>query len=175
MERELEAARIEAEDAKKKQASREGHLRDVIHLYKKLQSEYESIMAKDVQKGKQERDARGNDNKATYDLVQLKQELDEAKKLADVAKSKQEERDKHLRDVIYQYKKLLHEHTTLESHVAVIKKQLVFFKKCKNTDLESTFVPNDGKLQLYQVAPEMTKNIFSNRAPALLESTEHFV
>jgi hypothetical protein len=176
IERDLEAARMEAEDAKKKQASRESHLRDVIYLYKKLQSEYDNLMAKrEGQEGERVQDARGSDDKTNYDLVQLKQELDEAKKLADAAKSKQEERDKHLRDVIYQYKKLQHEHTTLASHVAEIKKQLIFYKKGKNTDSKPTFVPNDDKPQVHQVVPEMTKKKISKRDPALLESAEHFV
>jgi hypothetical protein len=121
-EQELNTSKQVAKEAKKKQIEREQHLRDVIFRYKKLQKEHEDLVAnhkKDTgilgssirnkaspwkkdsyHKLKQEHEA------TIAKMADIEKELDAAKLLVDETKRKQTERESHLRDVIYQYKKL---------------------------------------------------------------------
>jgi hypothetical protein len=125
-EQELNTSKQVAQEAKKKQVEREQHLRDVIFHYKKLQKEHEDLVADHKQDTKTEsgilspsiRNKASPWKKDSYHKLKqeheatvakmsdIEKELDAAKLLVDETKMKQTERESHLRDVIYQYKKL---------------------------------------------------------------------
>ena len=142
IEKELEDARKITEASKKQQASRERHLKDVISQYKKLESERDALVEElqgsqrepnshatgcqsESSQGSQEKSKPTNgEDVAARKIAEIEKELQEARKAAEVARMKQAERDTHLRDVIYHYKKLQMEHADLASQVTQMKGKL---------------------------------------------------
>ena len=145
-EQELNTSKQVAQEARKKQVEREKHLRDVIFHYKKLQKEHEDLVANHKEDSKLESGilSSGIRNKASpwekdsyHKLKQehvatvakmsdIEKELDAAKLLVDETKRKQTERESHLRDVIYQYKKLERELSVAKKGAKETKSGLAF-------------------------------------------------
>ena len=159
--KELDDAKKVAEAAEKKQASREKHLREVITQYKKLEFERDAPIA-EIQDARRESGSvsgmtnlhreikavniRG-DSEANLTLkdikylsatkiVEIEKELQDARTAAQVAKLKQAEKDKHLRDVIYHYKILQAEHDDLVACVRSMKEELKSTTRAQRRKLE---------------------------------------
>ena len=127
--RELSKKKKEANDFKEKLNAREEELRDVINRYKELHKEYNELLARhpkenaidksnhnsielsDRAKLIQERDS------ARWKVTKLEEELSISQESASAALAKQALAKQHLRDVIFQYKTLEHEHSSLVQKV----------------------------------------------------------
>jgi hypothetical protein len=122
IEKELREKKQETEFTKSKLEAREKELLDVIQRYKELHQEYDGFLEGDalnkdsnlgLSKAKliQERDA------ARWKISEIQAELREAKESTNTAVAKQTLVRQHLRDVIFQYKTLQREHTSLVAKI----------------------------------------------------------
>lgn len=143
LEKELGEKKKEAELTKRKLNAREEELRDVIERYKELHNEYnglknqssdaeqsvedpfEKTLAKGGDRAKllQERDA------ARWKVMKLEDELSAAKESANDTLAKLALAKQHLRDVIFQYKTLEHEHSSLINKVEGLRGSLPLTKE----------------------------------------------